>query len=161
MAIDMFLKLGEIVGESQDGAHRGEIDVLAWSWGASSPGSLHTGGGGGAGRASFQDLSITKWVDRSSEDLLRLVATGGNVPDGQLTLRAAGGAKALEFLVIRFSPVIVTSVVPGGSAGEERLTENVTLNFAQFEYVYTPQRPDGRVDPPERMGWQIAQNRPL
>ena len=56
MAVDMFLDLkGEIKGEAQDSSHKGEIDVLAWSWGMSQSGSFHTGGGGGAGKANFQD----------------------------------------------------------------------------------------------------------
>ena len=161
MAIDMFLKLGDIVGESQDAVHRDEIDVLAWSWGASQAGSLHVATGGAAGKANFQDLSITKLVDRSSDDLLRILATGDNIAEGQLTLRSSGSVKPLEFLVIKFSPVLVTSLTPGGSAGEDRLTENLTLNFGQFEYQYTPRRPDGGVDPVEVMKWSIAENTPL
>ena len=60
MAVDMFLALkGEIKGEAQDAKHKGEIDVLAWSWGLSQSGSFHVGGGGGAGKANFQDISFS------------------------------------------------------------------------------------------------------
>ena len=66
MAIDMILDLtGEIQGEAQDYKHKDEIDVLAWSWGVSQSGSFHQGLGGGAGKANFQDLSVTKYIDKS------------------------------------------------------------------------------------------------
>ncbi|MCK9688689.1 type VI secretion system tube protein Hcp, partial [Scleromatobacter humisilvae] len=35
MAMDMFIKIGSLKGESVDKTHAGEIDVLAWSWGMS------------------------------------------------------------------------------------------------------------------------------
>ena len=62
MAVDIFLKIEGINGEAQDTSHKKEIDVLAWSWGASQSGTTHSGGGGGSGKASFQDISITKNV---------------------------------------------------------------------------------------------------
>ena len=37
MALDYFLKLDGIPGESVDAKHKGEIDVLSWSWGESQP----------------------------------------------------------------------------------------------------------------------------
>ena len=39
--------------------------------------------------------------------------------------------------------VMVTSVSTGGSGGEDRLTENVTLNFAKFKFSYQPQDAKG------------------
>ncbi|HYN78560.1 MAG TPA: type VI secretion system tube protein Hcp, partial [Lamprocystis sp. (in: g-proteobacteria)] len=70
MAVDMFLKLEGVTGESQDKTHTGEIDVLAWSWGLSQSGTFHTGGGGGAGKVNVQDLSFTKYIDKSSPNLM-------------------------------------------------------------------------------------------
>jgi type VI secretion system secreted protein Hcp len=42
--------------------------------------------------------------------------------------------------------VLVTAVSTGGSGGEDRLTENVTLNFAKFHFQYQPQKADGTKD---------------
>src|SRR5919197_1518553 len=70
MAVDMFLHVDGIKGESRDAQHKDDIDVLAWSWGASNSGSAHMGGGGGSGKVNVQDLSITKYVDKSSPLLL-------------------------------------------------------------------------------------------
>ncbi|HYZ71955.1 MAG TPA: type VI secretion system tube protein Hcp, partial [Chthoniobacterales bacterium] len=69
MAVDMFLKINGVDGESKDKAHSKQIDVLAWSWGLSNTGSAHVGGGAGSGKVNVQDISITKWVDSASPKL--------------------------------------------------------------------------------------------
>jgi type VI secretion system secreted protein Hcp len=56
------------------------------------------------------------------------------------------------------SPVLVTSVDTGGSGGEDRLTENVTLNFAKVEVGYTPQKPDGTGDAEISLIWNVEKN---
>lgn len=86
MAVDMFLKLDGIKGEAQDNTHKDEIDVLAWSWGASQSGTTHMGSGGGSGKASFQDLSITKYIDASSFNLLKHVSNGKHIAEATLTI---------------------------------------------------------------------------
>jgi type VI secretion system secreted protein Hcp len=158
MAVDMFLKLDEVKGEANDDKHKGEIDVLAWSWGISQSGSFHVGAGGGAGKASFQDISVTKWVDKASSSLMRMCATGEHIPKGQLTVRKAG-KQALEYIIMKLEKIMVTSVSTGGSGGEDRLTENVTLNFAKIDYVYKPQKPDGSADGEMPFKADIAANK--
>ena len=91
MAVDMFLDLGkEIKGESQDSKHKGTIDILAWSWGMSQAGTFHGGGGGGAGKANFQDLSLTKYVDSASATLLLYCANGDHFEPRILRRKGAG-----------------------------------------------------------------------
>ena len=124
MAVDMFLAIeGEIKGESQDSVHADTIDVLAWSWGMSQSGTFHAGGGGGAGKANFQDISVTKWVDNSSAELMKYCANGDHFDSAKLIVRKAG-KKPLEYIVIEMTKVMVTSVSTGGSGGEDQLTEN-------------------------------------
>jgi len=84
MAVDMFLALDGIKGESADSKHKGEIDVLAWSWGLSNTGTFHHGAGGGAGKANFQDISITKYIDKGSTDLIYSCASGKAYRQGQI-----------------------------------------------------------------------------
>jgi type VI secretion system secreted protein Hcp len=126
----------------------------------SNSGSLQAKGGGGAGKATFQDLSITKYIDRSSTDLLQLVATGKSVAEGILTVRKAGGDTGVAYVSITMKPVIVTSLSTGGSEGEDRLTENISLNFGAFAYSYTEQDARGGVLPPKTFAWDIAKNGP-
>lgn len=144
MAVDMFLKLDGVSGEAHDShGHQDEIEVLAWSWGIQQPGSTHQGRGGGAAKMSVQDLSITKYADKASSVLVKYAANGKHIASGQLTIRKAGGDAPVEYYKIALTDILVTSVSIGGSEGMDRLTENITLNFAGFEVAYTMQNQDG------------------
>lgn len=159
MAVDMFIKIGDIKGESSDKVHAGEIDVLAWSWGMSQSGSMHSGTGGGAGKVNIQDLSFTKYVDKSSPNLMMACSSGKHYPETTLVVRKAGGDSQVEYLTITLKEVLVSSLHTGGSGGEDRLTENVSLNFASVSVVYQPQKADGSKDGgPINYGWNVRQN---
>jgi type VI secretion system secreted protein Hcp len=159
MAVDMFLKIEGIKGEALDEKHKDEIDVLAWSWGATQSGTTHVGGGSGAGKADFQDISVTKWVDKSSHALLKAVAVGTHIPSALLTVRKAG-EKPLEYIKLTMKNCLISSVSTGGSGAEDRLTENITINFGNFDYEYTPQKEDGSGDAVLPFGFDIAKNSP-
>jgi type VI secretion system secreted protein Hcp len=158
MAVDMFLKLPDIKGESQDDKHKDEIDILAWSWGVSQSGTMHAGGGGGAGKAAFQDLSVTKWVDMASPKLLSSASTGKHIKEALLTVRKAG-EKPLEYLKITLNDCLISSVSTGGSGGEDRLTENVTINFGKVKFEYTVQKEDGTAGGVVPFGFDIKANK--
>jgi type VI secretion system secreted protein Hcp len=158
MALDMFMNMGKtITGESRDAKLKGEIDVLAWSWGMSQSGSTHVGGGGGAGKANFQDLSFTKYVDSASNGLMVALAKGSHLEKCVLTVRKAGEGQH-KYIAITMEEVIVSSVSTGGSGGEDRLTENVTLNFGKVAFAYTPQDSKGTVAGDKTFTWNIAEN---
>ncbi|MBN7821653.1 type VI secretion system tube protein Hcp [Bowmanella sp. Y26] len=157
MAVDMFIKIEGIEGESKDKAHSKEIDVLAWSWGMSQSGSMHIGGGGGAGKVSVQDLSFTHWFDKSSNNLMLYCANGKHIPTATLVVRKAG-ENPLEYIKITMTDVLVTSVSTGGSGGEDRLTENVSLNFAKVKVEYKEQSKDGSGVAGPEFGWNIEEN---
>ncbi len=158
MAVDQFLKLGDIKGEAMDKEHGDEIDVLAWSWGLTQGGSVHIGGGGGAGKVNVQDLSFTKYVDKSTPNLMMACCNGKHYPEALLTVRKAG-ENPVEYIKFKMKDVIVTSVSTGGSNGEEQLTENVTVQFATVNFEYQPQKKDGTKEGgPVNMGWNILEN---
>jgi len=158
MAVDMFLKLEGIKGESKDAKHPDEIDVLAWSWGLTQSGSAHTGGGAGAGKVNIQDLSFTKYIDKSTPEVEGRCASGKHIVTATLVVRKAGETP-LEYLKMKMTDVLVTSVSTGGSGGEDRLTENITLNFAKVEVEYQEQAHDGKaLGGPVKFGWDIAKN---
>lgn len=142
MAVDMTFKIDSIKGESKLEKHIDEIDVLAWSWGMSQSGTFHGGGGGGAGKVNMQDLSFTKYVDKSSPELMLACSNGKHIKDAVLTIRKAG-EKPLEYLTITLEKLLVSSLSTGGSGGEDRLTENVTLNFAKVKVEYQEQDEKG------------------
>lgn len=165
MAVDMFLKLEQkggkpVKGEAQDEKHKDEIDILAWSWGASQSGTTHMGQGGGGGKANIQDISFTKYIDKASHLLLQRCFDGQHLDKGELIVRKAGG-KPLEYYKIEMEHLMVTSISTGGSGGEDRLTENVTLNFSKVKIIYVPQKADGSGDANMKAGWDIAENKSL
>lgn len=157
MAVDMFLKIDPLKGEAQDKAHPGEIDVLSWNWGMSNSGSAHVGGGSGTGKVNVNDLTITKYVDKVTPDLMLHCCNGKHFDKAVLTVRKAG-EQPLEYLKIEMSEVLIASVGTGGSGGEDKLTENVTLNFAKVKVDYVEQTPTGGAGAKPSMGWDIAAN---
>lgn len=157
MAVDIFLKIEGVKGESMIQDHEGEIDVLAWSWGLTQTGTMHHGGGAGAGKVDIQDISFTKYVDKASPNLIRACCNGEHFAEAVLLVRKAG-KDPLDYFKVTMSPVLITSVSTGGSGGEEKLTENVSLNFAKMEVGYTPQKEDGTGDAEVTLKWNIEKN---
>lgn len=153
-AIDMFLKIGSIKGESIDAAHKQEINVLAWSWGMSRSAYIPVGGTS-SGKALLGRLSLTKYVDSASSPLMQWCASGKTVSNAQLTLRTTG-VEPLEFYTINMTNVMVAGVSTGGSGGEDRLTENVTLDFQQVNVVYHP-APEAKLEPRIGFDWNTVQ----
>jgi type VI secretion system secreted protein Hcp len=156
MAVDMFLELDGINGESVDSEHKGKIDILAWSWGIANTGTFQHGSGGGGGKSSFQDLAITKYIDSASPTLMLDCANGAHIAKGKISVRKAGGDKPLEYLTIELTKILISAYNTGGSGGEDRLTENINLNFAEVKVTYTPQTDKGGKDKPQVMSWDIA-----
>ena len=142
MAADIFAKLGDIKGESLDSKHKGEIEVLSWSWGLSNPVSL-AGSGAGQGKAHFHDLSFTHKIDKASPALMQACATGVHLKEATITHRKAGKGQQ-EFLVIKMNDVIVTAL--GDADTSDESTETVSLAFAKIDVEYRPQKVDGSLD---------------
>jgi type VI secretion system secreted protein Hcp len=159
MAVDVLLKIEgpPVEGESLVSGFEKQIDILAWSWGASQSGTMHTGGGGGGGKVSVNDLSVTKYVDAASPNLFLFCCNGQHMDKVTLTCRKAGG-DALPYLTVEMEQAMVTSVASGGSGGEDRFTENVTFNFAKVKLAYTQQGTKGAKDKEIPVTWNIAQN---
>jgi type VI secretion system secreted protein Hcp len=143
MAVDTFLKLGDIKGESKDAKHPGEIEVLSWSWGLSQTGTMAYGGGGGAGKANFQDLNFMHNIDKASPVLMLKCATGEHIKEATLVSRKAGKTQQ-EYLIIKMNDILVTSVQTSGSS--EVPTESVSMSFSKIQLDYKPQKEDGSLD---------------
>jgi type VI secretion system secreted protein Hcp len=144
MAIDIFAKIGDIKGESSDDKHKGEIEVLSYSWGVTSTVSITHGSGGGEGKATFKDLSIVHKIDKASPVLLLACATGEHIKEATITHRRAGKSQQ-EFLIFKMNDVIVTGVLEGGGI-EAPGSESVTLAFAKVDFEYRALKADGTLD---------------
>ena len=145
MASDIFAKIGDIKGESPDDKHKGEIELLSWSWGVTQSGTMAHGGGGGEGKANFNDFNFTHHIDKASPVLMKACATGEHIKEATITVRKAGKGQQ-EFLIIKMSDVIITSVNPSGSGDAAATAESVALQFAKVNLEYKPQKADGSLD---------------
>jgi type VI secretion system secreted protein Hcp len=157
MASDIFAKIGDIKGESLDDKHKDEIEVLSFSWGVTNSAVASSGGGAGAGKATFHDLSIVHNLDKASPLLLKACATGTHIKDAIITHRKAGKGQQ-EYLIVKLNDVIITGVTHGGAAGQP-ISENVTLAFAKVDLEYRPQKPDGSLDAGIHFKYDIKSNK--
>jgi type VI secretion system secreted protein Hcp len=155
MSVQMFLKLDQILGESTDAHHPGEIEILGWSWGLSEPAGPAAGGGGG--RVAVRNITIQKLVDLSSPVLLKHGAEGRAISTGAVTTRRSG-ANGAEFLFFKMTEVFVTSVAVVASDNANQPTETVTLAFRTFAFDYRPTLPTGSLGPEETFRWDILRN---
>lgn len=162
MAVDMFLKIDGIPGESTDASHRDEIDLLSYTWGESQPPTAGGAGGGGAGgRVAMQDFHFAMRANKAFPKLFLACAAGAHIRNAILTVRRPG-ENPVEFIKWTFTDITVASYqtasnVPTG----EPPTDQVSLRFAKIEVEYRAMRPDGSLDAPIKAGWDVQTNRPV
>jgi type VI secretion system secreted protein Hcp len=155
MAVDVFLKIGDVKGESKDSKHPDEIDVLSWSWGVAQTGSVGMGGGGGAGKANFSDLNFMHALDKASPVLMKACAMGDHFDLATLVSRKAGKGQQ-EYLIVKMKEVFITSVQPSGSS--EHPMESVSMSFGHVDLEYKPQKADGSLDAGVHFIYDIKKN---
>jgi len=85
MAVDYFLKLEGIDGESADSNHKNEIQIMSWSWGASQVSSVSGTGGSGAGKADLSDFSIMAYFDKSTPKFFKSIGAGTHIKSGTMS----------------------------------------------------------------------------
>lgn len=157
-AVDYFLKIDGIPGESKDAKHEGEIDVDSWSWGSTQSGSMAQGGGGGAGKVSMADFKFTMRVNQASPKLMLAHASGQHIPSAVLTCRKAG-TEQQEYMKINFTDLIISSYQAGGNATASVMpVDQVAFNFSQIQFEYSPQQSDGTLGAASKVGWNVKKN---
>jgi len=158
MAADVFLKLTGIQGDSTDSKHKDEIEVLSWSWGVQQSGTMAHGGGGGEGKAAFNDFNFTHHVDKASPVLLKACATGEHIKEATITVRKAGKGQQ-EFLILKLTDVLITSVNPSGSGDSAATAESVAMQSSKVDLEYKPQKADGSLDAGLHFKYDIKGNK--
>ena len=157
MSSKIFLKIGDIKGESTDDKHKDEIEVFSWSWGVTNAATVGTGGGGGAGKPSFSDLNFTHRYDRAAPLLWRACAVGQHFTEATLVGTKQGKA-AQDYLIVKMSDVVVTSASASDSSGGDAM-ESVGVKFAKVDVEYKPQKADGSFDASVRFKYDIKANK--
>jgi type VI secretion system secreted protein Hcp len=142
-AVDYFLKVDGVEGESQDAKHKNEIEMHSWSWGVSNTGSAHSGPGMGAGKAQAQDFHFVMSVSKASPKLMKACSTGEHINKAVVVARKAGKEQQ-EYLKWTFEGVLISSYQTGGSGASDVLpTDQISFNFQKCEVEYKPQNKDG------------------
>jgi type VI secretion system secreted protein Hcp len=157
MAVDYFLKLDGVPGESRDSKHTAEIDVMSFSWGESNASSA-VGSGAGAGKVQMQDFHFTMDFNVASPKLMLSCATGDHIKTAVLTCRRAGKEQQ-DYLKITFTECFVTSYQLGGSGGQVVPMDQISINYAKMEMEYLQQQADGTVAKPVKVGYDIKANK--
>ena len=151
----VFIKFDGVDGESVDELHRGAIDVQSFSWGMSNSGAP---AGGGAGKASFQDINFTRYIDKSSPLLAKACASGKHIAKAEIFVRKSGGSG--DYYVITLTDVLVSSIDFQGDSSGSRPVESISFNFTKIEWRYVPTAPDGTTEPAVEAGWDVVANTP-
>jgi len=153
-ADSIFLCGDPLEGETLDPRYAGCIDVLAWSWGATST--------GGVSRPDFQSVSVTKNVDKSSPSIMLHVAKGEHIAKLELFVEnCASECTNSAYYKVIMEDVLISSASLGGSAGDDRPTENISLIYSKIQWCYSPADPKGGLGAEVCEGWDLERNVPL
>lgn len=142
MAVDYFLKLDGIQGESQDDKHKNEIQVLSWSWGASNVSSVSGTGGSGAGKVDMSDVSMMLNFDKSTPKFFKSICAGSHISTGTLSAIKAG-TDGKPYLKVDFKEIFVTGLQM--SAAGEVPAVSLSFSYDEIKIDYSAQDEKGNV----------------
>ncbi|GGY02136.1 type VI secretion system tube protein Hcp [Massilia dura] len=161
MAIDVYLQIDGIKGESMDDRHKDWIECKSVSWGVEQPKSAtsSTGGGHTAERCEHQDIVLQKLADLSSPVLLQTCSAGRTIPKARFEfMRADAQGERIKYYEIEIENVLIGAVSPSVAEGDI-LTESVSLKFSKIRWRYTQQKITGGAGGNTSGGWDLAANR--
>jgi type VI secretion system secreted protein Hcp len=159
---DMFLKLEGIEGESQDSKFKDWIEVLSWNWGVHQDATGHRGTGSGHSKASFQELHVSKHIDKASVKAFKACGKGDHIKKGKLVCRKAGGDNPLDYYIIEMDDVLITHVSNNGHGGSgAQVSETLAMSFAKFKLTYKPQSKSGTAESNVDWGFSINEHKEI
>lgn len=158
MVIDIYLKVEGTTGESQDSNHKGWTDVLSFNWGASQPGNMAVGGGGGSGKVNFNDLRVKALIDKSTAAILKYCSSGKHVSKVELSVCKAGGNQ-IEYTKIVLEDVLVTATDFNGVGQGDTIVVDYAFQASKVSTSYWEQSASGTKGAESKAGWDIKQNK--
>jgi type VI secretion system secreted protein Hcp len=153
-----FLDLNGIEGESQDSQYTNKIELLSFSWGATNNSSYASGTGSGIGKGQIQDISCTKFVDKSSLKLMEKAVNGKPIDSGKISLLKLSGDTKVAYLEFELSNIVVTSYQVSGQGDGQLPTDHFSLHFVKVQSHYKPQGNEGDPSGSVDFGWDLQQN---
>ena len=158
MSVDMFMKVEGASGESKDSNHTGWTDIDSFTWGATQPHSMGSGGGAGVGKVAFQDLNVVAKIDKCYPAVLKHCATGKHLGKVEISLCKAGGSQ-IEYGKIELTDVLVTSVTVSGTSSGESTVVNYAFQASKIKTQYWEQTNQGGKGAESQMSFDIKQNK--
>lgn len=161
MALDTYLQIEGIKGESTDDKHKDWIEVFGVTWHVHQPraASVSTAGGQTNGKAELSELSFKKLADLSSPILLQTCAAGKTIPKAKFEfMRADGNGAAICYYTVEIENVMIACVTPNSGEGGT-ITESVSLAYSKMKWKYTQQKISGGVGGNTSGGWDAATNK--
>ena len=161
MAIDVYLYIDGIKGESNDDRHKDWIECKSVSFGVEQPKSAtaSTGGGHTAERCEHRDIVISKLADLASPILLQTCSAGRTIPKAKFEfMRADAQGERVKYFEIEVENVLIGAVAPSVEEGDI-LTEDVAFKFSKIKWKYTQQKITGGAGGNTSGGWDLATNR--
>jgi type VI secretion system secreted protein Hcp len=162
MATNFLLKLdgAGIKGESPVDGYSDYIQLISMRFGGTQTGTFGTGGGGGGGKFSADDLEVSMYTNKATPKMIEACANGSHIKTGTLVALKAGGGKAVEYLKVTLSDVViskhVTEFQPSATTTTEHTVDTFRLNFAKIGVEYKEQKPDGSAGATVEGGWDLA-----
>lgn len=161
MAIDVYLQIEGIKGESTDVSHSGWIECTSAQWGVTQPKSAtaSTAGGHTAERCDLRSISITKLADLASPILMQNCASGRTLPNARIEfMRADGQGERIKYYEVELENVLIGAVNQSIHQGDI-LQDSVSLKFSKVRWKYTQQKMAGGAGGNTSGGWDLASNR--
>ena len=161
MAIDVYLQIDGIKGESTDDKHPGWIECKSVNWEVLQPKSAtaSTGGGHTAERTEHKDIIVSKLADLATPLLLQNCSSGKTIPKAKLEfLRADGKGERIKYFEIELENILISSVAPSVAQGDI-LTEELSLKYSKVKWKYTQQKVGGGSGGNTSGGWDLAANK--
>lgn len=155
MSTSYYIKFDGVEGESTHKDHKGEIEVLSWSWGLANSGSTASGGAS-TGKAKPTDFRFVHHYDKASPLLARAAIGGRAFKQVSMTARKAGAGQK-DFLKVTMKEVFVTSVSDNGNQ-DSGVGEEIAVQPRHIEVQYQTQDAKGALGSPVSFSWDIALN---
>ena len=156
MAVDAFLKIDAIEGESIIKGYEKQIAIESYSFGMNNNVTFAAGsGGGGAGKASIQDIHFSKIMDKTSPALMQALMVGTHIKSIVLTLRKTTGDVQLDYFSITLEDCCLSSYQSGAGSGSDAVIETISVGFARIKIAYKVQDAKGATVSTATASWDI------
>ena len=157
MAVDYYLKLDGIEGESADANYKKQIQILSWNWGASNISSVGLNGGSGAGKVNLGDFSVTTFFDKATPRFFRSTCEGKHIPSGTMFAIKAGAPGGKPYLKVDFGQMFVTAIQM--NADKEIPTVSLSFSYADITIDYGIQDAAGNVTSIGPVKYSLPENK--